>query len=372
MTRKVRVLHVIPNFGPGGAERLVVDLMEATDKERFEVAAVSLYPESGTILEKEIKEKGLKVYFLNKHRGLDLRMIPQLYRVFCSFRPDVVHTHLYVLRYTLLPALFCRIPVKVHTVHTVAQKEVDGVGKLVHRIAFRLANVVPVSISQEVANTVQTVYGRGIYTPVIYNGIPITRFVSSARQDNAKKEKDVVVLHVGRFAPPKNHLLLVEAFALAVKEYPKMRLWLVGDGPLRPAVEKVVKEKGLDNKILFIGVVPNVEDFLADCDVFVLSSDFEGFGIVIAEAMAAGKPVVATGVGGVPELVEDGVTGILVPPCNPEALAKGILRLAKDSDLRQRMGKAAQERALERFDIARTAREYEALYLRLLKECGQT
>jgi len=370
MTRKVRVLHVIPDFGPGGAERLVVDLMEATDKERFEVGTVSLYPESGTILEKEIKEKGLRVYFLNKHRGLDLRMIPQLYRVFRAFRPDVVHTHRYVLRYTLLPVLFCRIPVKVHTVHNVAQKEMDGVGKLVHWIAFRLGNVMPVSISEEIANTVRAVYGRGIYTPVIYNGIPTMRFISSAGQENEEK-KEVVLLHVGRFAPQKNHLLLVEAFALAVQECPRMRLWLVGDGSLRPAVEKTVVEMGLEGKVLFLGIRDDVPKLLADSDLFVLSSDYEGVPLTVLEAMAAGKPVVATGVGGVPELVEDGVTGVLVPPRNPEALAKGILRLAKDADLRRRMGKAARERALERFDIARTAREYEALYLRLLKERGR-
>ncbi|MGB9662819.1 MAG: glycosyltransferase [Moorellaceae bacterium] len=371
MTRKVRVLHIIPNFGPGGAERLVVDLMEATDKERFEVAAVSLYPESGTILEKVIKEKGLQVYFLNKHRGLDLRMIPRLYRLFHTFRPDVVHTHLYVLRYALLPSLLCRVPVRVHTVHNVAQKEVDRVGKLVHWIAFRLGNVVPVSISREVANTVRAVYGRDIHTPVIYNGIPTARFITNAGQDNTKKGRDVVLLHIGRFAPQKNHLLLIEAFALAVKEHPTMQLWLIGDGPLRPAVEKTVVEMGLEGTVLFLGIRDDVPKLLADSDVFILPSDWEGVPLTVLEAMAAGKPVVATAVGGVPELVEDGVTGILVPPRNPEALAQGILRLAKDPHLRQRMGKAARERALERFDIARTAREYEALYLRLLKECGR-
>jgi len=369
MTRKFRVLHIIPNFGPGGAERLLVSLLEAFDKERFEVAAVSLYPESGTILEKEIKEKGLNVYFLNKRLGLDLRMIPQLYRLFCVFRPDIVHTHRYVLRYTLLPTLLCRVPVRVHTVHNVAQKEVDWIGKLVHWIAFRLGNVVPISISQEVANTVRAVYGRGIHTPVIYNGIPTARFVSSPGRDNAKK--NVVLLHIGRFAPQKNHLLLIEAFARAVKEYPTMELWLVGDGPLRSVVEKFVNEKGLKGKVLFLGIRDDVPRLLAESDIFALSSDWEGFGIVIAEAMATGKPVIATAVGGVPELVEDGVTGILVPPRDPEALARGTLRLAKDADLRQRMGKAARERALERFDIARTAREYEELYLKLFKERGQ-
>lgn len=369
--KKVKVLHIIPDLGPGGAERLLVNLLEAFDHERFEVAAVSLYPESGTILEQEIKGKGFQVYFLNKRRGLDLRMIPQLYRLFRTFRPDVVHTHRYVLRYTLLPTLFCRVPVRVHTVHNVAQKEVDRVGKLVHWIAFRLGGVVPVSISREVANTVRAVYGRAIHTPVIYNGIPTTRFVSSAGRDNAKKEKDVVLLHVGRFAPQKNHLLLMEAFALAVKEYPTMQLWLVGDGPLRPAVEKALAEIKLEGEVLFLGIRDDVPELLAGCDAFILSSDYEGVPLAVLEAMAASKPVIATAVGGVPELVEDGLTGVLVPPRDPQALAQGILRLVKDPGLRQRMGKAAQKRALELFDIARTAREYEALYLKLLKECGR-
>lgn len=365
--KKLRVLHVMPKFGTGGAERLVVNLLEATNKDRFEAVAVSLYPESGTLFEKEIKEKGLKVFFLNKHPGLDPRMMLQLYHIFRVFHPDIVHTHLSVLRYTLLPAFFCHVPLRVHTIHNVAQKEVDRIGKLVNWIAFRLGNVVPVSISLAIANTIRTVYGKDIHTPVIYNGIPTGVFVSSPELENTKGEKDVVLLHVGRFAPQKNHLLLIETFALAVKEYPRMQLWLVGDGPLRSEMEMHVKEKNLDKIVVFIGVVPNERDFLADCDLFVLSSDWEGVPLTVLEAMAASKPVIATAVGGVPELVENGVTGILVPPRDPEALAQVIIRLAKDPDLRQRMGEAAQKRALDRFDISQTAKEYEALYLRLLK-----
>ncbi|MDD3565129.1 MAG: glycosyltransferase [Methanothrix sp.] len=277
--KEIRILHVIPKFSTGGAERLVINLMEATDKERFNVAAVSLYPESGTINEKEIREKGLKVFYLNKHLGLDLGMIPELYRLFRTFQPDVIHTHLYVLRYALLPALIFRIPVRVHTFHTIAQREVDQIGKLVHWIAFRLADVVPVSISRAVAETAQAVYGPNIHTPVIYNGIPIKRFVSNEDRNYSKSENKVILLHVGRFAHAKNHQLLIESFAQAVKEYPKMQLWLIGDGSLRPAIERLVKEKGLDEDVLFIGEVPNVEDFLADSDIFVLSSDWEGLGI---------------------------------------------------------------------------------------------
>lgn len=371
--KKLRILHVIPKFGTGGAERLVVNLLEATDKERFDVAAVSLYPECGTIFENEMKEKGLKVYHLNKHLGLDLRMIPQLYHLFRSLRPDIVHTHLYVLRYALLPMLFCCVPVRVHTIHSVAQKEVDRIGKLVHWISFWLAGAVPVSLSQEVASTVRAVYGQNIYTPIIFNGIPTKHFNSNTKQDYDydKSERDVVLLHIGRFAPEKNHMLLIDAFELAVKEHPRMQLWLIGDGSLRPEVERIVTEKGLDKIVLFIGVVPDPEEFLAKCDIFILSSDWEGVPLTVLEAMAARKPVISTSVGGVSELVVDGVTGILVPPRDSQVLAQGILRLAKDPDLRQRMGEMAQKRALERFDIVQTAREYEALYLKLLKERGR-
>ncbi|MCK4819995.1 glycosyltransferase, partial [bacterium] len=211
----VKVLHIIPKFDIGGAERFLVNFLEAFNHKRFEVAVVSLYPETGTILEREIREKRLKVYYLNKHLGPDPRMIFQLWRLFRTFRPDVVHTHLYVLRYTLLPALLCNIPVCVHTVHSVAQKEIGRIGKFVHWVAFRLASVMPVSISQEVFATVRNLYGRVIKTPVIYNGIPTSQF--SALPNQHGERQDVIFLHIGRFSRPKNHKLLIEAFALALR-----------------------------------------------------------------------------------------------------------------------------------------------------------
>jgi len=366
LLRKIRILHIIPNFGIGGAERLVVNILEAFDRKRFEMAVVSLYSEIGTILEREIREKWLKVYYLNKHLGPDLQMIPQLWHLFRTFRPDVVHTHLYVLRYTLLPALLCRIPVCVHTVHNVAQKEVDKIGKFVHWIAFRLTGVLPVSISREVATTVRSLYGRAIKTPMIYNGIPTWQF--SALPNQQGEREDVILLHIGRFSLQKNHKLLIEAFALALRECPKMRLWLVGDGELRSAVEKLVAEKGLQPQVTFLGIRTDVAELLSQCDIFVLSSDWEGMPLTVLEAMATGRAVISTSAGGVPELVEDGVNGILVPLGDAEALAKAFLRLADESELCQHMGQEGQKRACKCFDITRCAREYEALYLNLLKE----
>jgi len=262
MGRKIRVLHVIPNFGTGGAERLVLDLMEETDHEKFEVAAVSLYAETGTVIEDEIHEKGLRVFYLDKHKGLDLTMIPKLEKVFRLYKPDVVHTHRYVLRYTLLPSILCRVPVCVHTIHNIAQKEVEWVGKLIHEVCFRFAHVVPVSISKEVATSVRQVYGAKVWTPVIYNGVKTALFSSYSGLDQTKNREETIILHVGRFSPQKNHRLLLEAFSIASAECPKLKLWLVGDGELLPSVEKMAQKLSLGDRIRFLGTRSDVETHL--------------------------------------------------------------------------------------------------------------
>lgn len=369
--RKPRVLHIIPNFATGGAERLVVNLLKAIDKEKFEVAACSLYAESNTAFEKQLEKYGIQIYYLGKHKGPDLRMIPRLYRLFNVFKPDVVHTHLSVQRYALIPLMLCRISARFHTVHSIAQKEVDTPGKIVNWLAFHFGKVAPVSISQEVARTVEELYN--MQTPIIYNGIPTKEFQrsdeirSTWRKKEGIEDSEVALVHIGSFSPPKNHCLLVEAFERAIEERSDLKLFLVGDGKLRSDIERLVKKKDLNQNIRFLGLRQNIPELLATCDIFILSSDWEGFGLVIAEAMVAGRPVIATAVGGVPELVEDGVTGLLVPPKNTQALAEAILQLVGNSTLREEMGREGQRKALERFDINQIARQYEELYLKSLE-----
>ncbi|UCC75620.1 MAG: glycosyltransferase [Anaerolineales bacterium] len=367
---RLRVLHVIPDLVPGGAQRLVVDLLEAFDRERFEVAAVSLYAESGKPLEREARDKRLPVYYLNKHRGLDLGVAPQLYRLFRAYRPDVVHTHRYALRYALPPTILCRIRGRVHTLHNLAQREVDWMGKPIRWLAFRWGSLLPVCLCQETARSAQTLYGYGMRVAVVHNGIPTARFVSAGRPTSDQR-RDITILHVGRFSPQKNHRLLIQAFAVASEELPGMQLWLVGDGHLRVPTEELVSSCRMQRRILFLGERTDVPALLSESDMFVLSSDYEGVPLSVLEAMAAGRPVVSTNVGGIPEIVDHGVTGLLVPPGEPQALAQAILLLARNPELRCQMGQAGQRVAIERFDIAQTARGYEALYLKLMSERGR-
>ncbi len=368
--RKARVLHVLPNFGPGGAERMVTHLLLHLDRDRFEVAAVSLFDRQGTDLETMLDQARIRVWYLGKHKGFDPRMFRRLWGMFREFQPDVAHTHRYVLRYLLPLILVHRARVWVHTVHNMAEKEVDWVGKWIHRVAFR-AGVVPVAIAEEVARSLERVYGlRNL--PLIPNGIPVDQYALAEevrkawRTREGYEESAVLLVSVARMSPQKDHFSLIQAFSIASSRSSQLRLLLVGDGSLRSKLEAQVKALDLKDKVRFLGVRADVPEILAAADMFVLSSQWEGNPLSVMEAMAAGKPVIATAVGGVPELIQHGISGVLVPPGDVEALAEAILKLADDPNLRRQMGKEAFRRAKERFDVSVMVREYEFLYERLL------
>jgi glycosyltransferase involved in cell wall biosynthesis len=284
------------------------------------------------------------VFYLGKRPGLDPRMYPRLKRVLREYRPDVVHTHSYVMRY-VLPVARARL---VHTVHNIAEREVDALGRLVHRIAWR-AGAVPVAVSEEVARSFQRVYR---FEPkVIPNGIDTAAYVRPGARESWRAahgfgERDRIVVSVARLDPQKNPRGLVEAFA----RVPDAHLVLAGAGSL-----------GMEPppRVHLLGVVEDVPELLAAADAFALASDWEGQPVSILEAMAAGLPVAATAVGGVPEVVEHGVTGLLVPKGGMCALGDAIATVLHAPE----MGDAGRRRAA-RFDIARMVEAYAAVFER--------
>jgi len=228
-----------------------------------------------------------------------------------------------------------------------------------------------VAIAEEVARSLERVYGlRNL--PLIPNGIPVANYAlgeevrKAWRRREGYEDSTVLFVSVARLSPQKDHVSLIQAFSIAASRNGHLRLLLAGDGPLRLEVEARVKALGLEGKVRFLGVRADVPEILAAADVFVLSSRWEGNPLSVMEAMAAGKPVIATAVGGVPELVQDGVSGVLVPPENVEALADAMLKLAGDAALRTRSGQAAFRRAKERFDVSVMVEGYGTLYERLL------
>jgi glycosyltransferase involved in cell wall biosynthesis len=350
---KIRVLEVLASLRRAGAERVAVSLACGLDRTRFETEVVSLYDAFADGFEPVLADAGVAVRHLGKHRGLDFRMVPRLARAIGAFRPAIVHTHSYVMRYALPAGWWAARPHMVHTVHNLAEREVDGIGRMVHRAAFR-AGAAAVAVSGEVAKSFRRVYG---FDPaaVIPNGIDLARFAGGAgdwRQANGFAADDGLIVSVARLEPQKNPLRLIEAFARGLKEERHWRLLLAGGGSLEQAARDAASRLGVAGRVHFLGVRTDIAELLAACDLFALAADWEGSPMAVIEAMASGLPVVATAVGGVPELVKHGATGLLIAPGDTAALAQSLAALARDAKLRAEFGARARERAAQFGDRA--------------------
>ena len=368
------VFEILPSLVVGGAERLVVHLVERLSRERFSPVCICLESPLGTHYEARVQASGAPLYFLGKGAGASGGVLRQLNALFRQYRPTVVHTHIIGLNYAYPLMLRYHTPARVHTVHSLAQREIGvRVGAWVRMLAFRyrLSGVVPVAVADEVRASIQQLYGYPD-PPLIPNGVPTEEYAPDPdkrvqwRQAHGIEPCATVLVHVGRFAPPKNHALLIEAFAQVRSDAP-LYLLLVGGGELENAVREQVAALGLQERVRFLGVRADVADILRASDVFVLSSRVEGNPMSVMEAMAAGLPVVSTAVGGVPELVREGVTGLLVPSEDAGALAQAMQALVDDPVRRQAMGAAARQHAVAHFDIRHTVRMYEELYESLLR-----
>jgi glycosyltransferase involved in cell wall biosynthesis len=361
--KRLRIVQVIPSLGLGGAEQMAGHLMAGL-AETHEVIGATLYAATGNSIEQKLSRAGVRLVHLNKRPGFDLRMYRALARLFREVRPDVVHTHLGVLRYVFPASMRCRIPVVLHTIHNMAEYETDRIGRLVQWFAFRRA-VVPVAISKEVATSMERVYGLACRA-LVPNCIPVEEYHAGGvdraclRARQGFHPDDVIFTCVARLVPQKNPMMLIRAFEAL--QNPRAQLVMIGDGELRAKLIQYVKSRGLGPCVHLPGKLPNIPEWLAVSDAFVLSSDWEGNPLAVMEAMAAGLPVVCTAVGGVPELVESGREGLLVPPGDEMAFTAALRYILTDNRTRTAMGLASRARAMAEFDLSRMVGQYSNLY----------
>ena len=354
----MKIMQVIPYFCFGGAEIMCENLTYALKNAGQEVFAVSLYHDR-TPIARRMEEAGIRIVYLDKKLGLDLSMVPKLIKIIRRERPDVVHTHLDVIKYTVLAAKLAGVRKCVHTVHSLADREAEGrLQKMINGFYFRHGWSVPVALTPEVQSSVLEFYGLPLRrVSVIYNGIDLSRCVPKTTYETGEI---VTILHVGRFDVPKNHPGLLEAFRLLLETHPECRLRLVGDGELRPDMEKLAREKGIADFVEFCGMQSNVYPYLHDADIFTLPSIYEGNPMTIIEAMGTGLPIVASRVGGIPDMISDGESGLLVEP-EPQSICAGLTRLVGDAALRQRLGLAARKQS-QTFSAEHMARDYISCY----------
>lgn len=353
----MKILQVIPYFCFGGAETMCENLTYALKQVGHQVTVVSLYAEH-TPISRRMEEAGVQILYLDKKLGLDVSMIPKLAKIMGREKPDVVHTHLDVIKYAVAAAKLAGVRRCVHTVHNVADKEAEGrIQRTVNNFYFKLGWSVPVALSPLVQDTIAEFYGMDkAKIPVIYNGVDLSRCIPLERYADRAK----VLVHVGRFNEQKNHEGLLLAFRTVAEQEPDCRLDLLGDGELREKTEGLAKQLGIYEKIRFLGSQSNVYPYLKEADIFLLPSNYEGMPMTIIEAMGTGLPVVATAVGGVPDMICHGESGLLTST-DPEEIAGAVLSLIPDRSLRQKLGEAAKTES-RRFSAGYMAAEYCKVY----------
>ena len=353
----MKVLQIIPMFKLAGAETMCENLCKALRNQGCDVVAVSLYTEHTPITDR-LENAGIKVVYLGKKKGFDFSTFVKLYQLMKKERPEVVHTHIYAARYALPVAAFCGIPKKIHTVHNIAQQEQAKAGKIVNKFMFKHCGVIPVALSEEVKKTVEEVYDLpSEQIPVIFNGVDLSN--CKVKEDYTKKSEFKIV-HIGRFMDVKNHAMILKTFAMFSKRHADAKLQLIGDGELRKDMVQLAQELGVENFVEFAGLQSNVYPWLHDADIFVLPSKFEGMPMTLIEAMGTGLPIIASAVGGVPDMLTDGESAILIKPESEQLLAS-LEMLYYDESIRRVLGQKALQRSLA-FSSETMAQSYIEIY----------
>jgi glycosyltransferase involved in cell wall biosynthesis len=350
----IRVAHVVGQLDTGGMERLLVEFARHTDRARFGLHFISLGGR-GTVAT-ELESMGWPVTTLDRPTGIRPSLIFRLATLFRQLKVSVVHTHnIRPLLYGAPAARLAGVGRVVHTRHGrhYAAKPAD-LRRL--RVATRLVDHV-ISVSDDSTRLAEEVGIAPAKLCTIRNGIDVGRF------DYIGPVSEGPAVMVGRLSPEKDPYTLIRAAAIVCAAEPGFRLEIAGAGKCMVPVMDLAKSLGLERRIRFYGEVRDVAGLLARASQYVLPSLSEGISLGLLEAMARGLPVVATGVGGTPEVVEDGRTGWLVAPSSPGELAGGMLRVYRDPAGAREMGRAGHERVRRLFDVRRMVGEYERLYL---------
>lgn len=377
MRERINVVHLVSGPEWYGIKGVVAGMARKMNAERFRlhvVYAARNPVERDRIILDELEGLGCVCEMIRSHNPfLDLLMVARIRDFIRQHGIDLVHSHGYKMDVLGLVAAKASGKPVIGTFHEpvgIILPVKSGFYRLLDFICLRFFDgVVTVSRSAAEYLAVKGIAGKKIR--VIHPGIDLNEIKTAREQASVKKElmlpEDSVVVGVaGRLHYQKGHSAFIEAAAKLSLEFPGLRFLVVGEGELEGELEDMAKKLGLGDKITFAGYVNDVKRFMDAMDVFVLPSLWENLPASLLEAMALGKPVVATNVGGVSEAVVDGASGILVPPGDPEALAAAVSKLVSDKNLAREMGSSARRAIKEKFSLDSAVREYEEAYLDVL------
>jgi sugar transferase (PEP-CTERM/EpsH1 system associated) len=369
------IAHVVYRFDVGGLENGVANVINVLPRDRFRHAVVALT--EITSFRERVERDDVEFHALQKPPGHAVWLYPRLWRLFRALRPAIVHTRNLAALEAVVPAWLAGVAVRIHGEHGRDMTDLDGSNARYRRLRRLYKPFVShyVAVSRDLDRYVRDVLRTPRVTQ-IYNGVDTTRFcpAPSGRRANITGSPFDdpslwLVGTVGRLNDVKDQASLAHAFARLVRRHPqgeRMRLVIAGEGPSRAAIEQALDAAGVRSRAWLCGERSDVHDVMRGLDCFVLPSLAEGISNTVLEAMASGLPIVATRVGGNPEIVDDGATGTLVAAAAPDAMAQAIGRYCADTSLAARHARAAREAAVARFSLTRMAQDYRSLYDDLL------
>jgi len=354
---KISVFLIIATLDRGGAERQLVELATRLDRGKYRPVVCCLRRKGP--LGAELEQAGIRVFSLGKHGKFDLLLIFRLALLLRREKAQIVHTWMFTANtHARISAILAKVPVII-----AAERCVDRGKRWYHFLIDRLLSGFT-DMVVAVSEGTRQFYRQKVPIPssricVISNGVDYEKF--SKYQPVSLPDGDLV-LACGRLTAQKGFRYLIQAAFLVHQQIPEARFVILGEGPERGRLEEEISRLGLDKIISLPGETGDVRPDLSSSVLFVLPSLFEGMPNVILEAMAAGKPVVATRIEGSVEAVVEGETGLLVPPAEPEPLANAIFFLLKDKALCEKMGQAGKERIKRYFAVEEMVKSYEELY----------
>jgi glycosyltransferase involved in cell wall biosynthesis len=372
-SRQLHVVHVVLSLNVGGLERNVVNQVREGQKLGQKVSIVCL-DEPG-VLAPRVEAMGARVVTLGRLPGLRPAMILRTRKALAALRPDVVHTHqIATLLYGAAAAKLLGVPVVVHTEHTRELYATRLRTRLLGRIGAKSCDVF-YCLTEDMAKQVRDArVAPARKVRIIQNGIDIDHFTdtlgdrAAVRQSLGVPADAPLIGTVGRLNEIKRQDVLIRAFDRLRRQFPDAHLVLVGEGPARAELEKLVADLRLGSFVHFAGYQPSSGPYLRAMDLFSMTSRIEGMPQSMLEASVVGVPVVASRVGGIPELVQDRKTGILFEFGDEVGLAAAWTKLLTDHDYARRLAEAASTRVRQTFSVARMAGDYNRDFLELLGE----
>ncbi len=366
----MKIVHILPKFDTGGAEKFCVDMCNTLAKEKKnEVSLVVL----GTIDEHEILakqvEETVSLISLNK-QGKSLKVIYDIYALLKDIKPDITHTHMRAQAYAGFPLILAGVP-NIHTIHNLAQKEIGGKVRKFYNFLYNRFKFTPVAISDEVLVSMKEEYGTSFDEKIDNGAKALTKTAlfdkTKTYFDSLRESPETqIFVSVGRLSGQKNYIMMIAAFEELLKEGLDAKLLIIGsktnDKPYALECEASIKST---DKIFLLGEKSNIGDYLYNCDAFTLSSIYEGMPISILEAMSAAKPTISTPVGGIVDIIQDGVNGYLSEDVSKESYKKSVKRFLENPT-------HDVEKTREIFDknysIEKTANNYLDLYKKVIAQ----